>query len=324
MNSSLCPVCKSPLFSMEEATLKKSFNCPRCGQFIINVDVEVILGGEYRRGILWAITSHAIRSMQAPRGGPPYRITQEWLTSVWASQKLPNPQMQADRFVEYLGEAGAPGEWVGCVPHEMTGLLGTIDDPSQGQTGGFTYIIERLKSKGLIEQHRYPSDGRKAGFRLTFDGWERFEELHRVSAESRIAFMAMGYENPVVDRTFAEFVRAVRQTGFQLSRLDQKPKAGLIDLRMRIEIRSAKFLIADLTEENRGAYWEAGFAEGLGKKVYYSCEESKFEATKSHFDTEHLFTIKWSLDRMAHALDELKSAIRNDFPTEANQLDETN
>jgi len=43
---------------------------------------------------------------------------------------------------------------------------------------------------------------------------------------------------------------------------------------MRVEIRSAKFLVADLTDENRGAYWEAGFGEGLGKKVYYTCEAS--------------------------------------------------
>lgn len=91
---------------------------------------------------------------------------------------------------------------------------------------------------------------------------------------------------------------------------------------MRVEIRSAKFLIADLTDENRGAYWEAGFAEGFGKKVYYTCEASKFEEAKTHFDTEHLFTIKWSPDNMPAALDELKSAIRNDFPTDAEQSDE--
>jgi nucleoside 2-deoxyribosyltransferase len=98
--------------------------------------------------------------------------------------------------------------------------------------------------------------------------------------------MAMGYGNAHVDRAFSGFIGAVAQTGFELRRLDQKPKAGLIDLRMRVEIRSAKFLVADLTDENRGAYWEAGFAEGLGKKVYYTCEASKFDKAKTHFDTE--------------------------------------
>jgi hypothetical protein len=307
---------------MKETPPEKFFDCPRCGQFILTWDADVTLGGKIRKKLRWAITSHAIRNMQTPGGEPPYRVTLEWLASVWASQKLPNPQMQADKFIEYLGTAGIPSRWVYCRKEELMGLLGTVDDLSPGQKEGFNFIFERLTKKGLIELNSRPSSGGLPGYRLTFDGWERFEELHRVLADSKIAFMAMGYGNSHVDRAYTEFVRAVEQTGFQLYRLDQKPKSGLIDLRMRVEIRSAKFLIADLTEENRGAYWEAGFAEGLGKKVYYTCEASKFEATKTHFDTEHLLTIKWSPDVMPAALDELKSAIRNDFPTDAKQSDE--
>lgn len=45
-------------------------------------------------------------------------------------------------------------------------------------------------------------------------------------------------------------------------------------------------LIADLTHGNRGAFWEAGYAEGLGKPVIYTCEASKFDE-QSHFDTKH-------------------------------------
>ena len=155
------------------------------------------------------------------------------------------------------------------------------------------YIVEHLKTKGLIEQERHPDFGAPGtvGYRLTFNGSARFEERRRSLPASRIAFMAMGYGNEHVDRAFAEFIGAVGQTGFELRRLDQKPKAGLIDLRMRVEIRSAKFLVADLTDENRGAYWGAGFAEGLGKNVDCTCEASKFDAAKTHFDTEHLLTV---------------------------------
>ena len=99
-----------------------------------------------------------------------------------------------------------------------------------------------------------------------------------------------------------------------LRRLDTKPKSGLIDLRMRVELRLAKFVVADLTDENRGAYWEAGFAEGCGKKVYYTCEATKFDQLKTHFDTEHLFTVKWDLGNMEGAVDELTAAIQNEFP----------
>jgi hypothetical protein len=270
---------------------------------------------------VWALTSHAIKRMHNPNG-PKFRVTRDWLKSVWANNTFPSPQESADIFVEFLGTANrVPTDWVRCRPDLLKGVLGTADEPSRQD--GVMYVVDHLKHKGLIEQQgQLPADDGAIPYRLSFDGWEHFDELRRRAVDSHIAFMAMGYGNEYVDRAFVAFIGAVAQTGFALRRLDQKPKAGLIDLRMRVEIRSAKFLVADLTDENRGAYWEAGFAEGLGKKVYYTCEGSKFDRVKTHFDTEHLLTVKWTADNMAPALDELKSAIRNDFPTDAVQLDD--
>jgi nucleoside 2-deoxyribosyltransferase len=136
--------------------------------------------------------------------------------------------------------------------------------------------------------------------------------------------MAMGYGATDAAEAFRRFKEAVSLTGFELKRSDEAPKAGLIDLRMRVEIRTAKFVIADLTDDNRGAYWEGGFAEGVGKKVYYTCEADKFEKLKTHFDTEHLLTIKWKLANMEMAIDELKAVIRNDFYIDAILEDQPN
>jgi nucleoside 2-deoxyribosyltransferase len=47
---------------------------------------------------------------------------------------------------------------------------------------------------------------------------------------------------------------------------------------------------ADLSDDNAGAYWEAGFAEGLGKPVIYICREG----VNTHFDTDHRRTVRWS------------------------------
>jgi len=41
------------------------------------------------------------------------------------------------------------------------------------------------------------------------------------------------------------------------------------------------------------------------------------DAARSHFDTEHMFTVKWDAANPAAAVEELKSAIRNEFPAEA-------
>jgi hypothetical protein len=74
-----------------------------------------------------------------------------------------------------------------------------------------------------------------------------------------MAFMAMEYDDEALDKYVQDhFAPAVAETGFHLQRLDDVPKAGLIDDRLRVEIQSCRFLVADLSHANNGAYWEAG------------------------------------------------------------------
>jgi nucleoside 2-deoxyribosyltransferase len=135
---------------------------------------------------------------------------------------------------------------------------------------------------------------------------------------SRKAFMAMEYEDKELDDVFERCFRpAVKTTGYDLFRLDEKPRAGIIDDRLRVEIRTSRFLISDLTHENRGAYWEAGFAEGLGKPVIYTCEKSAFDKGKTHFDTNHHLTIIWEKDKLDIAAVNLMATIRATLPDEA-------
>jgi len=104
------------------------------------------------------------------------------------------------------------------------------------------------------------------------------------------------------------------QAGFELVKLDDNPKAGLIDDRLRVEIQSSDFIIADLTHDNHGAYWEAGYAEGMGKPVIYTCEKQKFETVKTHFDTNHHLTIVWDQNSPEEAGEALKATIRATLP----------
>jgi nucleoside 2-deoxyribosyltransferase len=117
------------------------------------------------------------------------------------------------------------------------------------------------------------------------------------------------------------FRPAAAQAGFKLFKLDDVPKAGLIDDRLRIEIQASDFVVADLSHDNLGAYWEAGYAEGLGKPVIYTCEQAKFEATKTHFDTNHHLTIVWDSEHPEDAGSALKATIRATLPHLAKQSD---
>jgi nucleoside 2-deoxyribosyltransferase len=81
-------------------------------------------------------------------------------------------------------------------------------------------------------------------------------------------------------------------------------------------------MIADLTDDNEGAYWEAGFAEGLSKPVIFTCEKAKFEEKKTHFDTNHRLTVKWDKDSPQDAAEELKATIRATLPDDARMNDD--
>jgi nucleoside 2-deoxyribosyltransferase len=162
------------------------------------------------------------------------------------------------------------------------------------------WAVRNLMDLGLI-QSRISENPTSASdvVTLTGQGWNRVEELKRAHAASTYAFFSRRFKNKDLDE-FVEkcLVHGVKQTGYALRMVSQR--AGLIDAIMEHEIRRCRFLIADLSDDNAGAFWEAGFAEGLGKPVFYiCCEKEPTDPTKdknAHFDTNHRQTVRWSSD----------------------------
>jgi nucleoside 2-deoxyribosyltransferase len=155
---------------------------------------------------------------------------------------------------------------------------------------------------------------------LTVAGWGRYEELKRGTSAIRSAFMAMQFGDAELDGLYnTHLKKAVAETGFELRRVDENQPAGMIDDHLRVKIRQCRFLIADLTHQNRGAYWEAGFAEGLGKPVIYMCRRDEFEnkSLGTHFDTNHHLTVVWEPNDLASCVRRLKDTIRATLPAEA-------
>jgi hypothetical protein len=232
---------------------------------------------------------------------------------ILAFSKLPKPAEQADNLLLWLGETAGASEDVVTVEREaLQAIIG-------GQSvGAVDYIANHLRQRGLIWYDRVDKSTSSSPlqFLMNFDGWQQFEILKNKSSQSRVAFMAMQYGEAELDSVVAQVFRpAVAKTGFELQVLTDMPRAGLIDDRLRVEIRRSHFLIADVTHRNPGAYWEAGFAEGLGKHVIYTCKKEKF-AEASHFDTNHHLTVMWDSD-FDKVGQRLKETIRATLPAEA-------
>jgi hypothetical protein len=161
------------------------------------------------------------------------------------------------------------------------------------------------------------------GLQLTMKGWARYQSLKKTQIESRTAFMAMKFSQPDLDRVVENcFRHAVGRTGFELRVLTDAQGAGSIDDQLRAAILASRFVIADLTHGSHGAYWEAGFGEGLGLPVIYTCEKTAWKEQGTHFDTNHLNTIIWDPKDLTAAENRLVATIRATFRADTKQTDE--
>lgn len=310
-----CPVCSSALRDQGARPSQdaRDYDCPRCGKYSVTGTVAATLrtniAGDSRKV---AVLSHAIRRLQRDQVWP--MLDSQLVSRILAVGTLPKPAEQANNLLLWLAETLDAAEGVVTVdPNELLSVIG-------GQTlDAIYYVASHLQSRGLISLDRtnpavqFPP----LKFSMKFDGWEEYEQLRVQSSDSRIAFMAMQFNDARLDAIVDNVFRpAVAATGFELRVLTDVPRAGLIDDRLRVEIRKSRFLLADVTHRNPGAYWEAGFAEGLGKPVIYTCDRAEFRQV-AHFDTNHHLTVMWDEQDTAKVAEELKATIRATLPTEA-------
>lgn len=314
MSDVACPVCtqglKQPPVERIEAT---EFTCISCDTFRVTRSAAPGLQRALEPdAMLRATLRWKLRQMQG-RGQVP-TIDSALVSKLDSLGPLPRPLEQAENLLLWLGENSSPGER----PQLMSQLHGV----SVGAVGdeNFAWLVEAMIAQGWLDGSLNSMGAR---VRLTLQGWERYHLLKKGHVERRVAFMAMEYGDATLDEVFLKcFKPAVEATGFRLERLDERPRAGLIDDRLRVEIRTSRFLVADLTHGNQGAYWEAGFAEGLGKPVIYTCERTVFEQKKTHFDTNHHLTLPWDKAALPDAAERLKATIRATLPDEVKLSDE--
>lgn len=321
MNEQLCPLCKTPLNNSGGAIGKGfGYSCETCGDFIIagsaRATLDHYIGDSKTKA---SIVSHYIRKTQNPEESP--LLTTHLLEKILANRSIPTLHEQAANLILWLGKhLEAPGETITLNSVTLRTIIGAAS------TSGADQVLNHLHASGLI-------DGRKLEVMnqplrvdratLSFEGWERFYELTRGTADSKKAFMAMKFGDPALDKVYKKvFKPAVAQAGFDLQTVLDAPKAGLIDDRIKVDILTSRFLIADLTHDNEGAYWEAGYAEGLGKPVIYTCEKSIWDKQKTHFDTNHYHTVIWDEKEPEEAANLLKATIRATLPGEAKMTDE--
>ena len=222
-----------------------------------------------------------------------------------------SPAVLAMDIIRYIGdqvsESGEPIEELSAAD-----LQSTCYAPSEGFT---EQLVEELIASGSIRMIGPEKTGGGAEFyqvNLTLKGWEQYEAEKRGGFAGNYGFLAMQFNEHDLDTFVKDVLKPAVKTATDCDLVDVRDvaKAGIIDNIIRVQIRDAKFIIVDLTHDNHGAYWEAGYAEGLGKPVIYICEKKKFDKKGTHFDTNHCTTVPWSRDDDDGFRQELTATLR--------------
>lgn len=327
MHQGACPICATrgtgglPLIVGFEGN---GYDCPRCGHFYLTGTAVATLEGHLATGrIDRSVLSHHVRKMYDEKTQSCILRDQD-LAAYIGDNSVPNPQEQLESLILWIGKSQrSHSEPAVTRQPPLAARIGSAVTIDRSDEPDLAWLLAQVKEPPLVTIESSPLESGALAFRLTMDGWKYFADLNRRAVESHRAFMAMKFDDPVLDRVLKDcFKPAAAQAGFDLRAVNELQPAGLIDNQIRAGIRAARFVVADLTHDSYGAYFEAGFAEGMGLPVIYTCEALKFKQKSTHFDTNHMHTVLWEDGKLAQAQKVLTATIRNTLPGEA-KLDDS-
>ena len=118
------------------------------------------------------------------------------------------------------------------------------------------------------------------------EGYKRIDELQRSMSVGNDVLVAMEFGNKT--KAVREAIRkGIINAGFNPIIYDEVENNDYIMPELLKSIRDCKFVVADLSDYNNGAYFEEGYAMGLGKAVIQVCRKG----TELHFDAAQKNTI---------------------------------
>ncbi len=131
------------------------------------------------------------------------------------------------------------------------------------------------------------------------------------TSENPNVFVALQFNAPdgtlrnIVDAVIKPVCAEIGLDAFTISEIEHND--GIYDVILK-SISKSRFVIADITYNNNGAYYEAGYAKGQGKKVIHACSREWFDSSGVHFDVTGLNLIIY--DNNEDFKDKLRKRIR--------------
>ena len=139
------------------------------------------------------------------------------------------------------------------------------------------YLLNALCARGFVLASGL-------GYAMLMPGWEHLEKIRQEGHASVRCFVAMSFSEAMNDVYDQAIAPAVAQAGYEPLRLDKLEHSNRIDDEIVGQIKRARFMVADFTEQRAGVYFEAGLMQGIGRTVIWMCRNQELEEGQLHFD----------------------------------------
>jgi len=317
----------------EYRDIPNRYLCPKCGEiYLTGETAEDIPGESFTENqkqiiCIWIRTEYENRHRK--HFSKPltlkdlYQILKQY-SPLEPLEKMDNALLNIDRASSYVGEA--------------INIIYGNDYPFYHcfQAGELRSILRLLNQEGFINVPDSANPHIKLS--LSARGYEKLRDIKRHGKDSRQCFVAMWF-TPDMNVVYEEAIKPAieyKEEGeteprFRAIKIDNVEHINDVNDEIIAAIRRSRFMVCDLTGYRGGVYFEAGFANGLGLNVIYTCrqdwlksdvlrnkENNRIEVLYDssgreilinkegiHFDLEHINRIEWEEGK----LDELKDKL---------------
>lgn len=153
------------------------------------------------------------------------------------------------------------------------------------------YLKDQSYIKSLTSANWWNTSGDEINLQVLPTCYARIDLLQKNNTHGKDAFVAMKFGDDTIKLREA-IHEGIKNAGYKPILIDEVEHNEFIIPELLKHIKDSKFVVVDLTHQNNGAYFEEGYALGLGKPVIQLCKST----TKLHFDVAQKNTIMWETE----------------------------
>lgn len=171
-------------------------------------------------------------------------------------------------------------------------LFFTKIEHSQGVNDSCDKSVQSKYILDYLDKQEYVKSVSDTSIQLLPRALDRIYELSKNNKNNKNAFIAMSFDEEY--KSVMETIKqAICECGYHPQPICDVEHNNWIVPEIFHAIRQSRFVVVDLTANNNGAYYESGYAEGLGKIVIHVCKKDVFNE-ETHFDVKQKSTIIWN------------------------------